>query len=81
MCNSFWYHVNVLVTATYVFKVNYLLSCHVMLGCKPLETDTHWRCKKGKASWNYRLLFDVELGHSTRIMKARDELHIVIEYS
>jgi hypothetical protein len=38
-------------------------------GCSPKETDTHWRCKKGKASWNYRLLFDVELGHNTRAMK------------
>ena len=38
-------------------------------GCPPQETDTHWRCKKGKASWNYRLLFDVELGHSTKAMK------------
>ena len=38
-------------------------------GCKPKETDTHWRCKRGKASWNYRLNFDVELGHSTKAMK------------
>lgn len=38
-------------------------------GCAPQETDTHWRCKKGKASWNWRLLFDVELGHNTRAMK------------
>jgi hypothetical protein len=38
-------------------------------GCDPQETDTHWRCKKGKGSWNYRLLFDVELGHNTRAMK------------
>jgi hypothetical protein len=38
-------------------------------GCDPQETDTHWRCKKGKASWNWRLLFDVELGHNTRAMK------------
>eukprot|EP01038_Epipyxis_sp_PR26KG_P004421 gene4421-6250_t len=38
-------------------------------GCKPQETDTHWRCKRGKASFNWRLLFDVELGHSTRAMK------------
>ena len=37
--------------------------------CAPQETDTHWRAKKGKASWNYRLLFDVELGHNTRAMK------------
>ncbi len=39
------------------------------IGCSPLETDTHWRAKKGKASFNWRLLFDVELGHSTRAMK------------
>ena len=38
-------------------------------GCDAQETDTHWRCKKGKASWNWRMLFDVELGHSTRAMK------------
>lgn len=38
-------------------------------GCSPAETDTHWRAKKGKASYNWRLLFDVELGHSTRAMK------------
>ena len=37
--------------------------------CPPKETDTHWRAKKGKASWNYRLLFDVQLGHNTRAMK------------
>ena len=38
-------------------------------GCDPQETDTHWRCKKGKGSFNWRMLFDVELGHSTRAMK------------
>jgi hypothetical protein len=38
-------------------------------GCTPLNTDTHWRAKKGKASWNWRLIFDVELGHNTRAMK------------
>jgi len=38
-------------------------------GCAPQETDTHWRAKKGKASFNWRLLFDVELGQSTRAMK------------
>ncbi len=38
-------------------------------GCSPQETDTHWRCKKGKASFNWRILFDVELGPSTRAMK------------
>jgi len=38
-------------------------------GCDPAETDTHWRAKKGKASWNWRLIFDVELGHNTRAMK------------
>lgn len=38
-------------------------------GSDPQETDTHWRCKKGKASFNWRMLFDVELGHNTRPMK------------
>lgn len=38
-------------------------------GCQPQETDTHWRCKKGKASFNWRCLFDVELGPNTRAMK------------
>ena len=38
-------------------------------GCDHLDTDTHWRAKKGKASWNYRLLFEIELGHNTRAMK------------
>jgi hypothetical protein len=38
-------------------------------GCDVQETDTHWRAKKGKASWNWRMLFDVELGHNTRAMK------------
>lgn len=33
------------------------------------ETDTHWRCKRGKASFNWRLKFDVELGHNTKAMK------------
>ena len=32
-------------------------------------TDTHWRAKKGKASWNWRMKFDAELGHNTRTMK------------
>lgn len=38
-------------------------------GCPAQETDTHWRAKKGKASWNWRLLFDIELGHNSRAMK------------
>lgn len=38
-------------------------------GCSEQETDTHWRSKKGKASFNWRMLFDVELGHNTRAMK------------
>jgi hypothetical protein len=33
------------------------------------ETDTHWRAKKGKGSWNYRLKFPVELGPRSRAMK------------
>lgn len=35
----------------------------------PQFTDIHWRAKKGKASWNYRLKFDVLLGTRTRSMK------------
>jgi hypothetical protein len=38
-------------------------------GCKEQQTDTHWRAKKGKGSFNWRMLFDVELGHNTRSMK------------
>jgi hypothetical protein len=38
-------------------------------GSDPLETDTHWRAKKGKGSFNWRFNFDVELGHNTRAMK------------
>jgi hypothetical protein len=38
-------------------------------GCSEQETDTHWRSKKGKASFNWRMLFEVELGHNTRAMK------------
>lgn len=38
-------------------------------GCNGQETDTHWRAKKGKGSFNWRFIFDVELGHNTRAMK------------
>ena len=38
-------------------------------GCDKQTTDTHWRCKKGKGSFNWRMLFEVELGHRTRAMK------------
>jgi len=38
-------------------------------GCEKQETDTHWRAKKGKASFNWRMKFDVLLGHNTRAMK------------
>jgi hypothetical protein len=38
-------------------------------GTDSQSTDIHWRAKKGKASWNYRLKFDVNLGHNTRTMK------------
>ena len=38
-------------------------------GCKEQSTDTHWRAKKGKASFNWRMCFDVELGHNTRAFK------------
>lgn len=38
-------------------------------GTDSQSTDIHWRAKKGKASWNWRMKFDVELGHNTRTMK------------
>jgi hypothetical protein len=38
-------------------------------GCAEQTTDTHWRAKKGKGSFNWRMIFDVELGHNTRSMK------------
>ncbi len=38
-------------------------------GCADQSTDVHWRAKKGKASWNYRLKFDVLLGPKTPTMK------------
>ena len=38
-------------------------------GCDLQETDTHWRAKKGKGSFNWRMQFDVELGHNSRAMK------------
>ncbi|CAM9569100.1 unnamed protein product [Phaeothamnion confervicola] len=38
-------------------------------GCEPLETDTHWRAKKGKGSFNWRMKFMVPLGPRTRSMK------------
>eukprot|EP00941_MAST-03F_sp_MAST-3F-sp1_P004856 g4856.t1 len=28
---------------------------------KPQTTDTHWRAKRGKASWNWRFKFDIRL--------------------
>ncbi len=32
-----------------------------MKALEPQETDTHWRCRNGKASWNWRMKFNVEL--------------------
>ena len=38
-------------------------------GTDKQNTDVHWRAKKGKGSWNHRMIFEVELGHSTQTMK------------
>ena len=40
-----------------------------MEGCDPQETDTHWRAKKGKGSFNWRLKFPVVLSNRSRTMK------------
>ena len=41
---------------------------------KKYRTDTHWRCKKGLGSWNYRTLIPLELP-----MKKREEGRLTIE--
>ena len=33
---------------------------------KSKSTDTHWRCKKGKASWNWRIKIPIELPIDSR---------------
>ncbi|CAM9280641.1 unnamed protein product [Ectocarpus sp. 8 AP-2014] len=38
-------------------------------GCDPLETDTHWRAKGGKGSFNWRMKFRVMLGPRARSSK------------
>ena len=38
-------------------------------GCDKQSTDIHWRAKNGKGSFNWRMKFDVELGHNTKAMK------------
>jgi hypothetical protein len=38
-------------------------------GCEKQSTDIHWRAQKGKGNFNWRMKFDVELGHSTKAMK------------
>ena len=30
------------------------------------HTDTHWRCKKGNASWNWRMKIPIELPIKSR---------------
>jgi hypothetical protein len=41
---------------------------------KKYRTDTHWRCKKGLGSWNYRTLIQLELP-----MRKREEGRLTIE--
>ncbi|GMI00136.1 hypothetical protein TrVE_jg577 [Triparma verrucosa] len=38
-------------------------------GSKKQSTDIHWRARNGKGSFNWRMKFDVELGHNTQAMK------------
>ena len=37
-----------------------------MEGGRKQSTDTHWRCKSGKGSWNWRIKIPVELPMKTR---------------
>jgi hypothetical protein len=37
-----------------------------MEGGKKYYTDTHWRCKNGKASWNWRIKIPIELPIKSR---------------
>ena len=39
------------------------------LGEQRLETDTHFRAKNGKASWNWRLKFPVTLTSSMKYQR------------
>ncbi len=73
-CTEWYFIIEYTISHLFSCLLFHRCFCSILLRCndigsKPLETDTHWRCKRGKASWNYRLLFDVELGHSTRLMK------------
>lgn len=44
---------------------------------QPQETDTHWRCKKGRGSFNWRMKFRVNLEHfSDDIMYPRLRLEM-----
>ena len=38
------------------------------------ETDTHFRAKNGKASWNYRMMFPVELSHESKFNRLTVQL-------
>jgi len=38
-------------------------------GCEKQSTDIHWRARNGKGSFNWRMKFDVELGHNSKAMK------------
>lgn len=44
-----------------ITQMNDMYATAWIEGCKKQETDVHWRAKKGKASWNWRMKFTVEL--------------------
>eukprot|EP00596_Hydrurales_sp_CCMP1899_P004949 CAMPEP_0119051930 /NCGR_PEP_ID=MMETSP1177-20130426/73383_1 /TAXON_ID=2985 /ORGANISM="Ochromonas sp, Strain CCMP1899" /LENGTH=1845 /DNA_ID=CAMNT_0007031303 /DNA_START=346 /DNA_END=5881 /DNA_ORIENTATION=+ len=46
--------------------VSDLFTTFFMEGGKHQSTDTHWRCKNGKASWNWRIKLAIELPIKTR---------------
>ena len=42
------------------------------------ETDTHWRAKEGTGSFNYRLLYDVELPSNPAEIKAEKPCRLTL---
>ena len=44
------------------------------IGSLTLDTDTHWRAKDGKASWNWRYKFDLTLADDMKYQRLTMQL-------